>query len=121
MDILKKRRNLLNDRGVKMLNYEEKTITVAEGLELTGNQVYLLVQQEMPKTEDSKTEDDPYEIITVKLGNRTGQEPIEVGESIILLQRVQLKVGWQIVQDQSEKQKQDRAAGEIKESNKELN
>ena len=88
-----------------MINFEEKTITIPAGAELTGTQVFQLTEQKIKEShlaENGKlTEglDYPYEIQTVKLGDKTGTEGINVANSIVLLQRLQLKESWRIVED----------------------
>ena len=79
------------------INYEKKQIEVVEDVKLNGHQIYLMVQQDRRENDESRSWDDPYAVVTVKLGDRTGQESIEVGESIILLQRLQLKDDWKVV------------------------
>jgi hypothetical protein len=87
-----------------MINFKNKTIDVLSNLNLTGNQIYLMVDQELKNLAEAEESgklpdgfDGPYEVQTIKIGERTGQEPITVGLSVVLLQRIQLKETWNIV------------------------
>lgn len=84
-----------------MINFEDKTIDVPASAELNGHQIYLMVDKELAQfIVDSKLPEDkqhPYEMQTIKLGEKTGLEPINVGTSVVLLQRVQLKQDWGII------------------------
>jgi hypothetical protein len=86
-----------------MIDFEKKTITILKDANFNGHQIYHMVDSEIAKhVVDGKLpegKEHPYELQTVKLGERTGLEPISVGLSTILMQRVQLRAGWHIIQE----------------------
>jgi hypothetical protein len=96
-----------------MINFEERTIDVPASAGLNGNQIYLMVDKELVEfVKDGKLpegKEHPYEMQSVKLGERTGQEPINVGLSSVILQRVQLKQGWSIFDSTLKEQKEGKA------------
>ena len=83
-----------------MINYETKRIEIPDNSGLTGGQIFQLVEQEMSKIivngKLPEGKEHPYELKNVKIGGASGQEPIQVGTSVVILQRIQLKEGWDI-------------------------
>lgn len=87
-----------------MIDFENKRIQIPQGSNLNGAQILQLVEQEIRDNywKDGKLLEGlehPYEIRTVKIGGNAGNEPINVGNSAILLQRIQIRENW-IITDQ---------------------
>lgn len=92
------------------IDYNNKEITIPEVAQLSGHQIYQMVAQDRRDNAEAAAYEDPYGIVTVKLGNRTGAESIDVGESIILLQRLQLQDGWKIILEKGQETEQEAVA-----------
>jgi hypothetical protein len=87
-----------------MIDFKNKRIQIPMGSQLNGAQVFQLVEQEINTNYavDGKLPENiqhPYELKQVKIGDRAGTEGINVGTSVVMLQRIQLREDW-VITDQ---------------------